>query len=366
MAYIQTVFGTLEGLWRTSSEGAVEPLVLSGDAASGIPNMHFSVPGAPSTSRNGDLAFSSTVRGSGLEQREGVWVSIGAGDWQLVLCTGEAAAGVPGATYQDVDRPDVNVQRQTAFGVSLGPLADCDTLGGPCDAVYRGDPSGTEAMIVRTGASVEGTDPGAVFATSDPEVLINDFGMVAFKGTIFVPGAAGLEEKGAVFGPAGLGVRVHARVGAQAAGLPAGVLYERLERPLLNNRGEVVFWAQLEPAVPFTPTKGGIFFANAGGVVQPILRSGDWIEVGGVAREISQITTWSPSNNGSRRPFDDAGDFAFSVRFTGGGDAHLIGRVRRPPPACGLGAEIAIALSVVSLKRARARRARTGVASRTA
>jgi len=335
------------GFWRSDGAGAVAPIVLSGELAPGMAGLRFTNFGSPVTSRNGALAFWAAA-GSGYGT-EGIWVDDGAGGFRLVLHVGEAAAGIPGATYQDVTRPDVNVQRQTAIAVWLEPGAECDTPDVPCSAVYRADPSGTEVLVTGTGAPVSGPDGGAVFGNAIGEVLLNDFGMVAFAGTIFVPGGAGFEEKGAVFGPAGFDVAVRARVGAQAAGLPEGIRYERLGRPLLNNRGEIVFWAQLEPA----RESGGLFFVDANGGVWPVLRVGQSLDVAGVEREIAHVTTWGTMS--PRRPFNDRGEFGFAVRFTDGGHALVIGRVRRPSRACGLGVELLGGIALVAWARRRAR-----------
>jgi hypothetical protein len=212
------------------------------------------------------------------------------------------------------------------------------------------DPQGAKALVLRSGDPAPGAGPDELLGSLGNAVL-NDRGQIATTGTILLPPEEWWYDEQAVFGPDGPNLALRAREGDPAPGLP-GKTYHEFERIDLNIHGEMVFWAKVEPTVLGTPRKGGLFFVDRAGVVQPILGPGQTVTVAeGDVRLVDFVPSLDPIGKSEARTiFTDSGAIVFPVEFTDGTGALILAQVRRVH-ACGAGPELALLLLVA--RRAR-------------
>jgi hypothetical protein len=345
-----TSLGSATALWQTDASGGTAVLVLTGDNAPGLPGEHIQWILGAWINGAGDVAFSATL--SPTDERRAWWISDGDGGWHLFAVEGDTAEGIPDASYSWINFLGMTDHREAYVRASLEGVTPCGDLLYECSALYRVDRSGEMSLLYRAGDPVPGGATGEILLEID--LTANELGLMAGAGRIRSgPIEDPASDRIVLFGPDGLGVAVRATQNQQAAGLPVGTMYRDFSRIELNNRGEVVFWSRLEPTQLGQPVKGGIFFIDASGQVQPVAYRNLRLSV---APGDERTVDFVPRPAGfvpyeGRSFFTDSGAFGFPVRFTDGTDAIVVAKVRRE--RCGLGAELAPLLPIVALFRRR-------------
>ena len=129
--------------------------------------------------------------------------------------------------------------------------------------------AGTEVPGEALGVLYQGT------TTAPPAPHVNATGTAAFQGSL-----KGADTGAAVFaGPAG-DVRVVAAVGRAAPGMDAGVNFDSVRRPDLNDSAQVVFIAGLSEFGNADPLVGDAIYFGTGGVtpaITPVAKFGDLV-----------------------------------------------------------------------------------------
>ena len=209
------------------------------DTPAGV--LYSSFGSMPLINSAGNVAFGAQLKGPGVvigENINGIWA--GPRDSvRLIAREGEPAPGLPeGVRY-------VVLQTGLRDWNDVGDLAFSGQVAGPGvtsandSAAWAGRP-GNIQLVARDGSPAPGTSGGVNYGSFQFAVIhINNSGQ-----TVFENGLTGLvnasNNRAIFFGPPG-NVQLAARLGQQAAGLPAGVRYETMRFPQINDTGQIVF-----------------------------------------------------------------------------------------------------------------------------
>lgn len=197
---------------------------------------------------DGQVAFSGTIRGNGINARNdsGIWA--GTPDAiQSVARTGDAATGAPaGVEYSELQTvPSVllliNRLGQVAYHARLrGPGVDDNSSRG----LWAGSP-GNMVLVARGGDPAPGT-PDGVYFDSQPIVgfVFNDAGTVAFQGRLAGPGVTPANELGIWAGRPGA-IELVVRQQSPAPGGRENWQIIDLSTPVINEAGQLAFAGQL-------------------------------------------------------------------------------------------------------------------------
>jgi hypothetical protein len=206
---------------------------------------------------SGHLAFVGLLGGGG----QGVW-SEGAGGLDLVARHGQQAADTPsGTTFQSFDALALNENGHVAFRASLNSANG--------QGVWS-ESTGPLRLVLRTGQQAPGFPAGATVLSlavsgNQTSPVFNDLGQTAVIGTV-----TGFGSPTAIWLGTTGNVNLVARTGSQASGLAAGVNFQSIFPPVLNNAGQVAFSASYSG--PGGVFGSGIWLGNA--TNGPVARTG--------------------------------------------------------------------------------------------
>jgi hypothetical protein len=364
------------GIWSEGS-GSLALVAHKGDPAPGTPagvnyGNFWVVP--PVLNDSGETAFYCTLTGSGVDgtNSTGIWAER-SGGVELVARNGDHAPGKPvGVNFSTLLKtPLFNNAGQVAFAAMLtdgttGNWLDSsgtatlvvssgtiDALNNDGQIVFRNtngvsvwsESSGTVALVASPGDQAPGTSAGVTFTGFD-RAYVNDAGQTAFRARLAGSGVDSTNDDG-IWSEGSGSLALIARTGAQAPGTPNGVKFKELYTPWLgfNNVGQMAFSAYLAGTGVDETNDGGIWATDRSGVLQPIVREGDLLEVApGDFRTIDNAY-FQPGGIfwGNSDGFNNLGQLAFSAHFTDGSDGIFVSNhVAVPEPS-------AIALVVVGI-----------------
>lgn len=233
--------GNNQGMWF-ADEGELRLIARNGDPAAGVPGAMWGQVGfEPTLGDSGHVAFRAVAVDGAV--REAVWH----GQPDSLQVAGLTGAGVPGRagwTFEShQDLPTINASGQVAF---LARITDGSVTR---EAIVRDGPDGPRTLVM-AGAQVPGYESGVSFAdfdatgsSGDEPLEFNDRGQAAVMGYLTGPGMG-------TFGSFALAIvgdadpRIVAREGAQAPGLPEGVVFDDLRAKAFNDLGQLVFEAR--------------------------------------------------------------------------------------------------------------------------
>jgi len=249
--------GNGRGLWDYSSTGSTQLLRIGSTIAAGVPNATFrDLQVAISMAENGWSVVTARLNSGGggvtLDNDQGIWTyENGVGN--LLVREGiSPVPGVDGATFEGLGDPTINNQNSIAL---LGHLKDGNLVN---DSTKRGiwKYDGINGSILaRSGSGdVPGIAGSSFYRFGNP--ALNDQGQVAFHATIDVSPAEGMwlytNQVGELLAQTGSG------------GVPglAGANFLSFEPLLLSDSGKVLVHATLEEG------PGGITSVNNNGLWQ--------------------------------------------------------------------------------------------------
>ena len=299
----------IPGIWSEGS-GSLRLVARKGDAAPGTEAVFRSFSSLFLLNGTDQLAFSGTIRGSDGRTITGIW-SEESGSLKLVARgprKGDAAPGMDGV-FSISPVPVHNGAGQTAFS---------GRVRGRGEGIWS-DRSGSLKLIVRSGDAAPGTTEGMVFSLTDPatSVLINDAGQIAFSNEIRVKDSPGhVRSTLGIWSERSGSLKLVALVGDAAPGTPEGVVFSGFRDLVLNAAGQIAFLGKL--TIRGSPTYladiAGIWATDSNGQLMLIARDGDLFDVNDDPliddlRTIREVKLYS---------FNDAGQLAFKLDFTGG------------------------------------------------
>lgn len=241
---------------------------------------------------------------------------------QILMREGDPAPGTASANYSSSPTlaQGFSQSGQTAFYTAL---ANGDTVVGQNDAAIFAGGIGNVQLVVRKGDTVTGLAVGETLATITSGISYTDHGGVAFIGFVGGPNV-GTANDAAVFAGTAGNVRVIAREGDPAPGVPGGVigstsgggLVNGTSTPKMNERGQIIF----QPTVLLNGLNYNALYSYdpVRGLELQLLQD----ESFGTNVNTQQVTNISgplqfPSGDSSTLGFNNNGDFITRPFFTG-------------------------------------------------
>lgn len=305
-------------IW-TAAPGNVQLVARLGDQApdlpSGITYEHFDQPEPIVMNDSGQTVFYAGLNGPGVTSANNRGIFLGtAGDIRLVAREGSPIVGLPaGTNFGAIYEPVINSAGQIAF---YAGYSDSSSGGA---GYYLGTP-GNFSLVARSGDQAPGAPAGVAYGARGGTV-INDQGLLAFHSFLQGNGVS-IDNNEALFVQDANGVKMIARRGNPAPGMPAGVTINSLGTiPAMNCRGQIAFIAQARNAANPLQRIDGIWATDATGALQLILRTAEVLEVGpGDFRTVSHFSFVDGNGNadGRQSMLNDQGQIAFQATFTDG------------------------------------------------
>lgn len=298
------------GVW-VDTQGQLELIVQSGSPATPIGN-GVEIANIFDTRLNdsGVLSFSSGLSGNGVENgnNSAVWTA-GSGGLTLLVREGDPAPGIPG-NFGFLNDPIFNNSGESAFPQRLVGLSFSND-----DTIWsKGGGSGL-TLIAREGSPAPGTPAGVDFFGFLGGVDLNDLGQSAFRARIVGPGIGSFNDGGIWRGDTS-GISPVVLAGDPAPGTDDGVVFlgsgiggtdGGFSPPILNNFGQVAFFARLIGSSPIGNNRG-IWAEEDDLELSLIVRQGD------PAPGIKNVSFSMTIEN---LLFNDAGQVAFIDQLSG-------------------------------------------------
>lgn len=240
-----------EGIWLTGNAGDLWLVARENDDAhtstDGVlppseERAEFAHLGNPALSADGTVTFSAELRDNGWSDVLGTWYYPRPATPpdedtlpSLVALIGDNAPGSSGATFTNLDTPQVGQSRQSAFKAALdsGGISTFDGQG-----IWLGPPDTLEPVAL-TGEAAPDAPAGAPFYQLG-SAAITPSSQMAFWGGL----DNDINPEGIWLRKFGLG-QLLALAGSEAPGMPDGTLFDYFFDPVINHRGNVAFLAYL-------------------------------------------------------------------------------------------------------------------------
>lgn len=308
--------------------GYFDMIVDTGEQAVGTsPGTTYYYPRNPVRNESDQVAFWSRVEGPDVNDTNiaGIW-SGDVNGVSLVARMGDPAAGTSANFGEISEYPKINNAGDVAFWADLaGPGVTSENDRG----LWYGKP-GTLQLVARKGETAPGTD--AFFNTFSIPNISGD-GDISFLGTLQGPDVDDSNRFG-VWLKVDDSFELVARTGQIDPG--SGLEFAGLNRPAMNSNGQIAFQASV--VIPGDTNQiTGVWATDVFGKLHCIVKEGDVLDVSdepGVSdlRTISFVS--SPARgggeDGTARGFNDAGQFAYMVRFTDDSSAVFITTIPEP------------------------------------
>ena len=260
------------GIWA-GMPGSVTVVAREGDTPPGISgDVTYDEPNPPLINSSGTVAYTAAVFGGGvnLDNDSGFWAGPPTAP-ALIVREGSPAPGAGvGVTYGDTTllplRSSINASGRIAF---ITELRGTNLTDQNDTAIYVGQP-GAFTLRVREGNVAAGS-PSTTRYSDFFTVALNATGDMVFSAALLGENGVALGE-GIWMNPNNTAtIRLVAKTGDKAPGTPAGVNYDLVTSPVMNNSGVIAFSGSVSgPGVD--QTNNFVIFAGAVGSVQLIGR----------------------------------------------------------------------------------------------
>jgi hypothetical protein len=289
----------------------VRSLLLSDAPPAGVaPGIELTGINFLSANDRGEAVVYSFLEGDGVTPlSDAMLLSVGTRGTSPLLREGEPIAGLPtGTTFiAQVSNAVHNNAGQTAISAYL---AGEGVTGANQRAILIGSPAGFRS-VVRLGDTLNFNGQDYEVGWLDNRVVLNDSGQAAFLAALRTPGSSG----DGAYAPllySGGALHLIAKDGDQLAPQLPGREFTAINPPLLNSRGDVVFWSHTVEFVGGFPNEWSGVFRHRDGQTQavaltddPYPGSNDGVEFANVFLRINGL--------------NDAGDVAFLADLRGPG-----------------------------------------------
>ncbi len=267
---------TDRGIFNEGSSIGLTLVARSGDAALGA-GVNFFGFGDPVFNSSGQMAFTNTLRGTGVSFRNDLAILRGreSNAFALLAREGDAApgtlAGVSFGGQFTFGDPVLNSRGQTAF---LSRLVGAEIGNAFNRGIFLAGSNGGLELLVREGDPAPETGTGITFGSvSSP--AINDNGLTAFQARLTGTGVEGTNQYAIYSESGGNGLALVTRTGDQAPGTNAGVNFSFLNSPVINGSGQAAFRASLTGEGSGSLSRSGIFKENPSGDLVKVARDGE-------------------------------------------------------------------------------------------
>jgi hypothetical protein len=254
--------------------GTLQPAILSGDQAPGLPPelriSAFDGPGNFNVNSFGQQVLSARLRSTvnPADDSEGIWSSR-SGTLQLVAHGGDHSPGMPAdVSFSYVGNALLNSLGHLAF--SAGLVGGGFNFGH--DTSLWSDRSGSLALVASADQHAPGTDSGVVFQ-SVGSMRIDAADHIAFNGWLSGPGATPENARG-IWSDVGGSLSPVVRAGEHAPGTPSGVSFSDFDEVLMSSSGKIAFNAHLIGGGPDWDYNDTVW-SNSSGMLRLVARRGD-------------------------------------------------------------------------------------------
>ena len=250
-----------KGIWVATPDERIL-IVATGQHAPGtVDDVNFTTFDGLNFNDAGQVSFRAHTFGPGINFSNGSGIWSGSGDQlSLVARKSSQTSASPFVVYGAMAFPRINEAGQTAF-MSTGA------------GLFIADSGNAATPIVMVGDDAPDTEAGVTFNEFDERPVFNDAGQISFKAKVSGPGTNGNNSTG-IWSNANGPLTLIAREGTQATDLADGVLFGRVERPLLSNSGTTIFRSSFySPGVPFSSGAGTWIHLNSN--TSLLAKSGD-------------------------------------------------------------------------------------------
>ncbi len=265
-----------EGIW-IGGIGSLELAAREGQSAPNSGGQTFRLFQGPLLGNNGRASFLGILNGSGA----GIYAS-SAGVTQAIAVSGMQAPGLPaGVVFTNgfssdpdsfIAEPAMNAQGRAAF------YCEMQAATGFFVGLWS-ESSGTLSLVARERGAAPGTPSGVVFSSFGYDwyeglrPLINDLGQVAFYATLSGPGVTTQSRYG-VWSETGGALSLVTRSGSPAPGTPVGVVFTDYSDPRINNAGDTLFKGYLSGPGLTVDNDSGIWLKRSGSELELVMREG--------------------------------------------------------------------------------------------
>lgn len=294
--------------------------------AAGVPGAVYRFFDRTTLNDLGQVAFHGQLKGAGVTADNDMAMWMGSPASPAVLMReGDDVPGRPGVKYADwtgADTPVLSPGGKVAFGTGVrGPGFGQVSL--PPVAVLAGTP-GNLSVVAMTNDPAPGTTTTIRTTSTFSDVRVNNKAEVLF-------GALLNDGSRALYAGAAGNVHLVARTGEPAPGLEAGNNFSFFYGTDFNDRGDVAFHADVDPAGTY---RHGIFLSKANDVLSLVAAEGEaapgagsYVQFGNffsdpVMNKDGQVAFFASLGGPAARGPDDYGIFATGHN----GDLRLIAR----------------------------------------
>ncbi len=344
------------GFYALSTNGLASIAAAAGSAISNESGVvfnaqSFEAPFAddPVVNAAGVTVFRGFIEGPGVNETNmnGLWQYDPHSGLRLLLRGGDAAAGIPGATFVSFPSiPTINNKGDTAFLAFYHPANNAARESSAIQSstteqtihmgMWMRHSSGELQSLFKLGDDAPGVAGDAQFVdVFDP--VMNGAGRIAIvaaiDGTAVTPTSeVGIWSNGL---SADGGLELIARQGDSAPG-NTGMVFGVFLEPSMNAPGQTAFMATgYDPAMPLGMSQTvGIWGEDRSGVLRLVVESGQLLEVApGDVRQVASVSFASETGgqDGKPRGLNDAGQLAFHATFVDGSSGIFVSSVLTVP-----------------------------------
>jgi hypothetical protein len=267
--------------------------------------------------------------------------------------------------YGQTRSPVITTQGDVVFFAQKGQL---DILSGVGETLLRLNTAGL-SPIVSAGDQAPGLAPGVVFSNLFDSLtgpitrpIFDDQGDLVFRPTLRGP-ESDYPGRQSIWRVHKDQLQLVVEAGSHAPGADVDDDFWRFSWPLMNNRGQIAFSAQMTgPLHSFNDD--GIWAQDIFGNLRLIAREGDYVDLsGGANTDVRRIANLSLlAANGGRGPgdlpyaFNNAGEIAFQITFYDQSQAIVVSNLLAvPEPTAGWFVFLIAALCLVEYRSLRQR-----------
>ena len=235
-----------------------------------------------------------------------------------VAFRGDAAPGISRATFAGFTEFAINDYGHVAFRATLAG-SGATTANNVGIWAERGTVS---KLVARAGTAAVGVTGGTFATLGDP--IYNNRDQTAFIGTLAVSGSVTTANSTGIWCTGTTGVlALVTRAQTPVAGRPTFSLFRRVAMP---SQGGVMFLADVAAGTGVTSANNqGVWAINSRNVLQQVVRKGQTVQVGTVAKVITGFSTLTPPTNpgAQARSFNGSGALICTATFGDGTQGFL-------------------------------------------
>jgi len=264
-----------------------------------------------SLNNEGQIIFFGMVTAPGTGTQRILWAAKIDSEPVALVRQGDATPGIAGGVFDLVSLIASPRSQNDSNHVVFTASVESPTRSGVSIWTIAG-PGAEPELVVFQGDHAPGTGSGETTFQNLNHPRLDQSGRVIFQGVLEGPRVTTSNQSGYWVADS-KGIHLIVRQGDQAPGTPPGVVFQRINLPIVTGTGQLAFYAILEGPGVDSSNELGLWATDADGVLRLICRTGDLFETSddpGVddLRIIRRIVL---------RDFNESGTIVYSLDFVG-------------------------------------------------